>query len=43
MLLAFAYLEEDGILLCIAHVAAMTSLAIAAAAVWGAIEVSAMW
>ena len=43
MLLAFAYLEEDGILLCIALVAAMASLAITGAAIWGTIEVSASW
>jgi hypothetical protein len=43
MLLAFAYLEEDGILLCVALVAAMASLAITGAAVWGTIEVSAIW
>jgi hypothetical protein len=43
MLLAFAYLEEDGILLCVALVAAMASLAITGAAVWGTIEVSASW
>lgn len=41
MLLAFAYLEEDGILLCLALTAAAISLAITAAAVWGAIEVGA--
>ena len=43
MLIAFAYLEEDGILLCVALVAAMASLAITGAAVWGTIEVSAIW
>jgi len=43
MLLAFAYLEEDGILLCIALAAAALSLAITAVAVWGAIEASGFW
>ena len=38
MLLAFAFLEEDGVLLCIALFAALVSLAITAAAVWGVIE-----
>lgn len=38
MLLAFAFLEEDGILLCIALFGAAVSLAITAGAVWGAIE-----
>lgn len=42
MLLAFSLLEEDGILLCVALLAAMTSLAITAAAIWGAIEVSSL-
>lgn len=37
MLLAFAFLEEDGVLLCIALAAAAVSLSITAAAVWGAI------
>ncbi len=40
MLLAFAFLEEDGILLCIALAAAAVSLAITAAAIWGTIEAS---
>jgi hypothetical protein len=39
MLLAFAFLEEDGLILAIAIVIALTSLAISAAALWGAIEV----
>lgn len=39
MLLAFAFLEEDGVLLCIALAAAAISLAITAVAVWGTIEV----
>lgn len=38
MLLAFAFLEEDGVLLCIALVAAVISVAITSAAVWGTIE-----
>ena len=41
VLLAFAFLEEDGVLLCIALAAALASLAITAAAVWGAVEVAA--
>lgn len=41
VLLAFAFLEEDGVLLCIALTAALVSLAITAAAVWGAVEVAA--
>lgn len=40
MLLAFAFLEEDGILLCIALAAAAVSLVVTAAAVWGTIEAS---
>lgn len=43
VLLAFAFLEEDGVLLCIALVAAMASLAITAAAIWGTVEVTAIW
>lgn len=42
MLLAFAFLEEDGLLLCIALAAAVMSLAITAAAIWGSIELSAV-
>lgn len=42
-LLAFAFLEEDGVLLCIALAAAVVSLAITAAAVWGTVEVAALW
>lgn len=38
MLLALAYLEEDGIALLIALVAALASLAITAATVWGAVQ-----
>lgn len=38
VLLSFAYLEEDGIALCIALVAALASLASAAAIVWAAIR-----
>lgn len=39
-LLAFAFLEEDGILLAIALAAAILSLLITAAAAWGTIEAS---
>ncbi len=39
MLLAFAFLEEDGILLCLALLSAVVSLAITVAAVWGTVEV----
>lgn len=38
MLLALAYLEEDGIALLIALIAALASLAITTAAVWGTVE-----
>jgi hypothetical protein len=38
MLLALAYLEEDGVALLIALAAALASLAITGAAVWGTIE-----
>jgi hypothetical protein len=38
MLLAFAYVEEDGVLLCIALSAAVVSISITAVAIWGAIE-----
>jgi len=38
MMLALAYLEEDGIVLMLALLAAMSSLAITGAALWGAIE-----
>jgi hypothetical protein len=38
MLLAVAYLEEDGLALLIALVAAVVSLAITGVAVWGAVE-----
>ena len=40
MLLAVALLEEDGVLLCLALVAAVISLSVTAAAVWGTIEAS---
>ncbi len=40
MLLAFAFLEEDGLLLCIALAAAAVSFAITGAAIWGTIEAS---
>ncbi|MDX1711293.1 MAG: exopolysaccharide biosynthesis protein [Rhodovibrionaceae bacterium] len=40
MLLAFAFLEEDGILLCFALIAALISLGITATAAWSVIEVS---
>lgn len=39
MLLAFAFLEEDGLMLAIAVTIALVSLAISAATLWGAIEV----
>lgn len=42
MLLAFSLLEKDGVLLVIALTAALVSLAITAATIWGAIEVSAL-
>lgn len=38
MLLAFAFLEGDGLLLCLALAASAVSIAITAAAIWGAIE-----
>lgn len=38
MLLSFAYLEEDGILLCIALVAALASLSVTGVTVWAAIR-----
>ena len=37
MLIAFAYLEEDGMLLCVGLVAGLASLAVSAAAMWGTI------
>ena len=40
MLLAFAFLEEDGVLLCIALGAAGISLSFMVAVVWGAIDAS---
>jgi hypothetical protein len=38
MLLALAYLEEDGVALLVALVAALSSLAVTAATVWGIVE-----
>jgi hypothetical protein len=38
MLLALAYLEEDGLALLVALVAALCSLAVSGVAVWGAVE-----
>ena len=38
MFLALAYLEEDGIALLIALIAALASVAITAATLWGAVE-----
>ena len=38
MFLALAYLEEDGIALLIGLVAALVSLAITAAMLWGAVQ-----
>jgi hypothetical protein len=38
MLLAFAFLEEDGVLLCVALTAAVVSLSITVVAVWAAVE-----
>jgi hypothetical protein len=38
MALALAYLEDDGIVLLIALAAAVASLAVTGAALWGAIE-----
>jgi hypothetical protein len=38
MLISFAYLEEDGVLLCISLAAALVSLAITAATVWAAVR-----
>jgi hypothetical protein len=38
VLLAFAYLEDDGMLLCIALIAALVALAITAGVVWGTIK-----
>jgi hypothetical protein len=40
MLLALAYLEEDGVLLCVALAAALVSLAITGATVWAGIKVT---
>ncbi|MBK1696420.1 exopolysaccharide biosynthesis protein [Rhodovibrio salinarum] len=39
MLLAFAFLEEDGLILAIAIAVSLLSLAVSAAALWGVIEV----
>jgi len=38
MLLALAYLEEDGIALLVALIAALASLSITAATIWGTVE-----
>jgi hypothetical protein len=38
MLLSFAYLEEDGVVLCIALVAALAVFAVAGAAVWATVR-----
>jgi hypothetical protein len=38
MLLALAFLEEDGVLLCLALVAALLSLLITGATVWASIR-----
>jgi hypothetical protein len=38
MLLSFAYLEEDGVVLCVALVAALATLAFAGAVVWAAVR-----
>ena len=43
MLIAFAFLEEDGLLLCVALAAALMSFAITGVAIWGAIEAGALW
>ena len=40
MLLSLAYLEEDGVMLCVALAAALVSLAITAATVWAGIKVT---
>jgi hypothetical protein len=40
MLLAFAFLEEDGVLLCVGLATAVISLCITIAAAWGTIEAS---
>jgi hypothetical protein len=42
MLIAFAYLEEDGMLLCAALVAALALLSMASLAVWGSVA-AAVW
>jgi hypothetical protein len=42
MLLAFAFLEEDGLILAIAVAVALLSLAVSLAALWGAVEVGLM-
>jgi hypothetical protein len=38
MLLALAYLEEDGVALLVALVAALCSLAVTTVTLWGAVE-----
>jgi hypothetical protein len=43
ILIAFAYLEDDGLLLCIGLVAAAASLAITIAMLWGTVEVWTMF
>jgi hypothetical protein len=42
LLIAFAYLEEDGMLLCIGMVAALISCVITGATIWGAVETGRM-
>jgi len=41
-MISLAYIEEDGLLLCISVVAALVSLAFTAAIVWATIEAPAM-
>jgi hypothetical protein len=38
MLISFAYLEEDGVLLCVSLAAALLSLSITAATVWATVR-----
>ena len=42
MFISFAYLEEDGVLLCIALVAALASISFTAATVWAALRATGM-
>jgi hypothetical protein len=42
LLIAFAYLEEDGMLLCIGMAAALVSCVITGATIWGAVETGRM-